>query len=186
MDSEWLIEDVTTRIRSGFAHPGDAIVLLGATREELSGSIWADAVHNGHLGGLPPQVDMAAELGLARVLQAAARQELLTSAHDLSEGGLGVALVESALRHACGFAVTLPQDDATVALFSESAARAIVSLPGHHLRRLEELCAEQGVEISRLGEVTGDDVAEFVGVFSLGLDEIREAWQRPLPEAMAG
>ncbi len=181
-----VIDDVATRIRSGFTHPGDAIVLLGATREELSGSIWADAVHNGHLGGIPPRLDLEAEQGLARVMQAAAREGLLSSAHDLSEGGLGVALLESALRNNCGFAVTLPQEDTTVALFSESAARAIVSLSGQHLARVEELCREHGVEMSRLGEVTGDDVAEFVGRFSLALDEVRKAWERPLPEAMSG
>ncbi len=180
-----VIEDVATRIRSGFTHAGDAIVLLGTTREELSGSIWADALH-GHLGGMPPQVDLRSEQGLARVMQASAREGLLTSAHDLSEGGLGVAIVESALRNSCGFAVTLPQTDTTVALFSESAARAVVSLSGPHLKRLEALCAEHGVELARLGEVTGDDIAEFVGVFALDLAEIRDAWERPLPEAMAG
>ncbi len=181
-----VIEDVATRIRSGFRHAGDAIVLLGATREELSGSIWADALHDGHLGGVPPQVDMRAEQGLARVMQAAALEGLLTSAHDLSEGGLGVALVESALRNNCGFAVTVPQEDTTVALFSESAARAVVSLSGQHLKRVEELCAEHGVELARLGEVTGDDVAEFVGLFSVEMSALRDAWERPLPEAMAG
>ncbi len=181
-----VIEDVATRIRSGFTHAGDAIVLLGATREELSGSIWADALHDGHLGGMPPQVDLPAEQGLARVMQAAAREGLLSSAHDLSEGGLGVALLESALRNNCGFAVTLPEGDSTVELFSESAARAVVSLSGQHLERVKELCLEHDVELSRLGEVTGDDVAEFVGLFSLDLAETREVWEPPLPEAMSG
>ncbi len=181
-----VIDDVATRIRSGFTHAGDAIVLLGVTREELSGSIWADAVHDGHLGGMPPRVDLAAEQGLAGVMGTAAREGLLTSAHDLSEGGLGVALVESALRNDCGFAVTLPREDTTVALFSESAARAVVSLSGQHLKRFEALCAEHGVQHSRLGEVTGDDVAEFVGALSVPLPELREAWQGTLPEALAG
>ncbi len=181
-----VIDDVATRIRSGFAHAGDAIVLLGATREELSGSIWADALHDGHLGGMPPKVDLAAEQGLGRVMRAAAREGLLTSAHDLSEGGLGVALVESALRSDCGFAVTLPEDDATVALFSESAARAVVSLTGQHLKRFEELCAEHGVVVTRVGEVTGDADAEFVGEFTVPLAELRDAWQRTLPDALQG
>ncbi|MDO5736601.1 MAG: AIR synthase related protein, partial [Propionibacteriaceae bacterium] len=181
-----VIDDVATRIRSGFVHPGDAIVLLGATREELSGSIWADALHDGHLGGVPPQVDLRAEQGMARVLQTSAREGLLTSAHDLSEGGLGVALVESAMRNDCGFAVTLPGDDATVALFSESAARAVVSLSGEHLSRFEALCVEHGVEVTRLGEVTGEDVAEFVGAFTVPMNELKDAWLRPLPSTLGG
>ena len=179
-----VIDDVATRIRSGFRHPGDAIVLLGHTREELSGSIWADALHDGHLGGTPPQLALTAEQALARVMGAAALEGLLTSAHDLSEGGLGVALVESALRNACGFAVTLPDADPTVALFAESAARAVVSLSGQHLKRFEELCREHGVEVARLGEVTGDGVCEFVGSFSVDLAELREAWAGTLPAAL--
>ncbi|MEO7587983.1 MAG: phosphoribosylformylglycinamidine synthase subunit PurL [Arachnia sp.] len=181
-----VIDDVSTRIRSGFTHPGDAIVLMGATREELSGSIWADALHGGHLGGVPPQVDLRAEQGLARVMQASAREGLLSSAHDLSEGGLGVALVESALRNGCGFAVTLLEADATVALFAESAARAVVSLSGEHLKRFEALCTEHGVVATRLGEVTGDDVAEFVGAFTVALADLEQAWKRTLPDALAG
>jgi phosphoribosylformylglycinamidine synthase len=61
-----VIDDVATRIRSGFAHPGDAILLLGETREELSGSIWASVIHDGHLGGLPPAVVLG-EIGRAHV-----------------------------------------------------------------------------------------------------------------------
>ena len=102
--------------------PSEAVLLLGETREELSGSEWAHVVH-GHLGGLPPQVDLAAEQSLAELLAEAA-VGLLTSAHDLSDGGLAQALVESALpprhrrhRRRC-------PGDPFLGLFSESAARA--------------------------------------------------------------
>ncbi|MCC2592094.1 phosphoribosylformylglycinamidine synthase subunit PurL [Tessaracoccus sp. OS52] len=179
-----VIDDVANRVRSGFTHAGDGILLLGATREELSGSIWADAIHDGHLGGTPPQVVLADEQNLARVMRAAAAEQLLSSAHDLSEGGLAVALVESALRNSMGFAVTLPDGDPTVALFSESGARAVVSLPGSSLARFEALCAEHGVPVTRLGEVTGEAECEFVGAFSIPLDEVRAAWRAPIREAM--
>ena len=181
-----VIDDVATRIRSGFAHEGDAVLLLGYTREELSGSIWADVVHNGHLGGMPPQVVLGAERDLARVMRAAAAEGLLSSAHDLSEGGLAVALAESALQGGLGFAVTLPEGDPTVMLFSESGARAVVSLSGEQLGRFEELCAEHSVPTARIGEVTGDGMAEFVGLFSIGLDEVREAWRSPIRAALEG
>ncbi len=180
-----VIDDVAHRVRTGFTYPGDSILLLGATREELSGSIWADAVHDGHLGGMPPVVDLAAEQALARVMQQAAKEQLVTSAHDLSEGGLATALVESALRHGNGFAITLPDGDPTVQLFAETGARAVVSLPGSSVARLEQLCAEHGVPVERLGEVTGDEACEFVGSFTVGLDELRHAWQQPIPAAMA-
>ncbi|MHA6525794.1 phosphoribosylformylglycinamidine synthase subunit PurL [Tessaracoccus sp. G1721] len=180
-----VIDDVATRIRSGFAHPGDAILLLGETREELSGSIWASVMHDGHIGGLPPAVVLGAEKALAEVMGEAARRGLLSSAHDVSEGGLGVALAESAFRNGLGFAVTLPEGDLTVALFSESAARAVVSLPGSSVEEFEALCAERGVPTTRLGEVTGEPEMEFVGQFSVDLGEAESVWTAPIPAAMA-
>ena len=62
-----VIEDVTRRTPVGFAAEGDAVYLLGETRDELDGSAWADVVHD-HLGGRPPQVDLAHEQRLAGVL----------------------------------------------------------------------------------------------------------------------
>ncbi|MHA6512566.1 phosphoribosylformylglycinamidine synthase subunit PurL [Tessaracoccus sp. Z1128] len=180
-----VIDDVATRLRSGFTHSGDAIVLLGETREELSGSIWASAVHDGHLGGMPPAVALGAEKALAGVMGEAARRGLLSSAHDLSEGGLGVALAESAFRNGLGFAVTLPDGDPTVALFAESSARAVVSLPGSSVAEFEALCAERGVPSSRLGEVTGEPELEFVDQFTVGLAEAESVWTAPIPAAMA-
>ena len=179
-----VIDDVATRLRSGFAHPGDAILLLGETREELSGSIWASALHD-HLGGMPPAVSLEAEKALAAVMGEASRRGLLSSAHDVSEGGLAVALAESAFRAGLGFAVTVPEGDPTVALFSESAARAVVSLSGADVEAFEALCAEKGVPVTRLGEVTGEPELEFVGLLTLGLEEALSAWKAPIPAAMA-
>ena len=92
-----VIDDVTRRTPTGFGGAGDRIVLLGETREELSGSEWAHVVH-GHLGGLPPRVDLIAERALATLLTDAGRSGLLTSGHDLADGGLAQALVEATLR----------------------------------------------------------------------------------------
>ncbi|MFD0866550.1 phosphoribosylformylglycinamidine synthase subunit PurL [Tessaracoccus lubricantis] len=180
-----VIDDVATRIRASFAHAGDSILLLGETAEELSGSIWEAAVHDGHLGGLPPVVKLGAELALAKVMGEAARRGLLSSAHDLSEGGLAVALGGSAFKGGTGFAVTLPEGDPTVELFAESAARAIVSLPGGALPEFEALCAEHGVPVQRLGEVTEGDELEFVGQFTVPADEAKQVWLSPIPAAMA-
>ena len=179
-----VIDNVATRLRSGFAHPGDAILLLGETREELSGSIWASALHD-HLGGMPPAVSLEAEKALAAVMGEASRRGLLSSAHDVSEGGLAVALAESAFRAGLGFAVTVPEGDPTVALFSESAARAVVSLSGAGVEAFEALCAEKGVPVTRLGGVTGEPELEFVGLLTLGLEEALSAWKAPIPAAMA-
>ncbi|HTN55998.1 MAG TPA: phosphoribosylformylglycinamidine synthase subunit PurL [Microbacterium sp.] len=78
-----IIEDVSRRIPSGWQDEGQNIYLLGTTATELSGSAWADVVHD-HLGGLPPTVDLAGEKRLAGLLAAARDEWLISSAHDLS------------------------------------------------------------------------------------------------------
>ncbi|MGD7733316.1 phosphoribosylformylglycinamidine synthase subunit PurL [Propionibacteriaceae bacterium G57] len=187
-----VIDDVAKRNPMGFQHPGDALVLLGRTGDDLSGSVWADAVHDGHLGGMPPTVDLAAEQALAKVMIAASREGLVSSAHDLSDGGLLMGLVESALRHHQGVALTLDSVpavdgvalDDTLKLFSESAGRALVTLSGASMPRFEQLCAEHGVPMERIGEVTGEDSIEVSSLFSLPLDKVREVWSGVLPKVL--
>lgn len=174
-----VLDDVASRTPMGVAHPGDAVVLLGHTRADLSGSAWADVVH-GHLGGMPPMPNLAAGKGLGRVLVAASRQGLLSSAHSLAGGGLALGLVRAALRHDLGVALTLPDGDATVHLFSESAPRAIVSVPAQHYGELLSLCSAAGVPVHRLGEVVEEPVVEVLGQFTLPLAEIRSRWEAPL------
>lgn len=175
-----VIEDVTRRTPSAWSRSGERVFLLGETREELSGSEWAHVVH-GHLGGLPPQVDLEAERSLARLLHAGVG--LLTSAHDLSDGGLAQALVEASLRHDVGVSVTLP-GDAFLGLFSESTARALVTVPDGDAERLVALAEEHGVPITALG-VTGGDSVVVDGQLEVGLDELRAAWTATLPAALS-
>ena len=182
-----VIDDVTRRTPSGFAAAGQAIYLLGETRDELAGSAWADVIHD-HLGGQPPAVDLAHEKALAEVLIRASRRGLLASAHDLADGGLAQALVESALRHGLGARIQLPSEaDPFVWLFSESAGRAIVSLKQAAYRDLASLCRTNGVMLTKLGVVTKEEDAslEVVGQFTLPLTRIREAWQGTIPAVMA-
>lgn len=180
-----VIDDVADRTTLGFAHAGDAVFLLGETGEHLSGSTWANVIHDGHLGGMPPLPDFDHEQRLATVLVAASKARLLSSAHDLADGGLSQALVESCLRRGLGVAVTLPDGDPTMQLFAESPGRAIVSLPASSATEFAALCVEHEIPLQRLGEVT--ELAEFevVGQFALPLNEIRSRWEAPLREAMA-
>jgi len=175
-----VIEDVTRRTPSAFSASGEAIFLLGETREELSGSEWAHVVH-GHLGGLPPAVDLAAERSLALLL--AEGVGLLTSAHDVSDGGVAQALAEAALRHGVGVSVSLA-DDVFLGLFAESAARAVVTVAESDVSALTELAERYDVPLARLG-ATGGDALVVEGQFSVPLDELREAWTATLPAALA-
>ena len=182
-----VIDDVRRRTPVGFAADGDVVLLLGDTRDELAGSAWADVVHD-HLGGRPPQVDLAHEQRLAAVLVESARRGLLSSAHDLADGGLAQALVESCLRRGHGVAVELPEAaDPFVWLFSESAGRVLVSLPAAEADAVTALCAEHAVPLHALGRVTGADDAVIVvaGQFTLPLDQVRSTWSATLPAVLA-
>jgi phosphoribosylformylglycinamidine synthase subunit PurL len=183
-----VIDDVARRTPSGFGEVGQQIYLLGTTRDELAGSEWANVVHD-HLGGRPPQVDLAAEKQLADILVNASRDGLVDAAHDLSEGGLAQALVESCLRRDVGARVWLPDGlDPFVALFSESAGRAIVAVPRSEEVRFTDMCAARGFPHLRIGVTDGtgpDAVLDVQDRFSVPLAELRAAWSGTLPAALA-
>ena len=175
------IDDVRRRVPTGL-RPGQRVLLLGETREELSGSEWAHVVHE-HLGGLPPKVDLAAEKALGSLLADAGEAGLLSAAHDLSDGGLAQALVEATLRHGTGVRVDL-EGDAFVGLFAESAARALVAVAPDDEERLVALAREAGVPVAGLGWTIDEAVLEVTGRFAIPLGELREVWSSTLPEAM--
>ncbi len=180
-----VIDDVARRTPMGFSAPGDVVLLLGETRDELAGGEWAHVVH-GHLGGLPPRVDLDAERSLARTLVAASRDGLVTAAHDVSDAGVSQVLVEMALRRAVGAAIVVPAGlDPFVFLLSESTARAVVTASPDRVDELEALAASHGVPTVRIGEVTGG--AELTVRAAYGadvvwsLDELRAAAEATLP-----
>jgi phosphoribosylformylglycinamidine synthase subunit PurL len=173
-----VIDDVHHRRSIAFSTDDERIFLLGSTRDEFGGSEWAHVVH-GHLGGRPPVVDFAAEIALAELLVSAARDGVVSAAHDLSDGGLAQALVESCLRGGRGAQIKL-SGDPFVALFSESAARAIVAVPAGEVRRLSELAAAHGVPCEELG-VTGGDTLDIADCFATPIWELREASDRTFP-----
>ncbi len=176
-----VIEDVTQRTPSGFTGEDDVVFLLGTTRDELAGSEWAHVVHH-HLGGLPPKVDLVAEKSLARLLIDSARSGLLASAHDLSDGGLAQSLAESTLRNGVGVEVSV-DDDAFVSLFSESAARAIVSTPAQHSAAFIAMAGSLGVPCQEIGRTGGTELV-VRGLFGIPVSELRDTWTATLPNAL--
>ncbi|HKY58488.1 MAG TPA: phosphoribosylformylglycinamidine synthase subunit PurL [Aeromicrobium sp.] len=179
-----VIDDVRLRVKKGFAAGGEHVLLLGETDEELSGSTWADVIHD-HLGGKPPVVDFAAEQAVAALLQDAARRGLLSSAHDLSDGGLAVALVESALSRDIGVSVDLGDDDPFIQLFSESTARVLVTVAEDQHEAFVELAESAGVPLASIGLTGGADltVAGPLG-FTVSLAELRADWSATLPAVL--
>lgn len=187
-----VLEDVAKAIPCGFSRAGDAVFLLGATRDELDGSVWAGVEH-GHLGGLPPMADLQAEAALAQLMRAGARDGVITGSHDLSEGGLAVALVEASLRRGIGVEVALSgvgtdllaesQIDAFGALFSESAARMLVSIADTDEAKASLLgwASEFRVPLTFLGRTTDKASVEIAGYFAVGHEELAAARDETLP-----
>ena len=178
-----VIDDVARRIPTGLGNePGETLLLLGDTRDEFDGSIWAQ-VTGDHLGGVPPKVDLAREKLLAEVLTAASRDGLVSAAHDLSEGGLIQAIVEAALAGETGARVVLPEGvDPFVFLFSESAGRVLVAVPRTEESRFRSMCEARGLPVDRVGvSDEGSDSLEVQGQFSITLDELRATSEGVLP-----
>ena len=183
-----VIDHVDRRLPSGWQDEGENLYLLGVTRDELDGSAWAGTIHD-HLGGLPPRVDLAAERNLAGLLAAAAEEALVTSAHDLSDGGLLATLAEGVLRFGVGARVWITElmerddVDALAALFAESTARVLVSVAREDDVKFRGLCAGRDVPVLRVGVTDGEvDGLEIQDRFTLSHADLAAAHRSTLPE----
>ena len=186
-----VMEDVARRTPSGWKTPGQAIYLLGSTADEFGGSAWTQVAHD-HLGGLPPRVDLESERQLGEILVNASRDGLVVAAHDLSEGGLAVALAEASLRNGVGARIWLDDVcerdgvDAFTLLFSESPGRAVVAVPSAEEVRFTDLCTASGFAHACIGAVDdGVGALDIQGQFTLPLDELRTAHTSTLPAIFA-
>jgi len=177
-----VIDDVTRRTPMALRGDGAQLYLLGDTADEFGGSEWAHVAH-GFLGGKPPAVDLERERLLADVLINASRDGLIDAAHDLSDGGLFAALAESCLRGNAGVRVIVPDGaDPFVFLFSESAGRAIVTVPRSEEVRFTDMCTARGLPAARIGVLDIlESAIEVQGHFRLPLRELRVAWASTLP-----
>jgi phosphoribosylformylglycinamidine (FGAM) synthase-like enzyme len=136
------------------------------------------------VAGAPPALDLQAERRLQDLLQEAAAGDLLASAHDCSDGGIAVAMAESAILGGHGFAVTLEGDmPPHVLLFGESASRVVVSVAPEREGSLRGLAATRGVPFRRLGE-TGGPRAVIDGMVDATVAELTEVWEGAIPRLL--
>ena len=191
-----VIDDVDRRTPMAWGPDGELIYLLGDTHADFAGSEWAHVMH-AHLGGRPPQVDLAREALLADVCIAGSRDGMLTAAHDVSDGGVAQALVEMAVRAGVGARVWVPDElDPVTFLWSESAGRVIVVVPRSEEMRFTEMCAARGLPATRIGVVdsglgaeegysgegAAGQVLQLTGHFTVSLADLRAAREATLPE----
>ena len=178
-----LLEDYRLAVRSGFPRPGLYVYLVGETLAELGGTEYAEVIM-GKVSGRPPSLDLDREAALLRLLQRAAHDDLMESAHDCSDGGLAVTLAESAIAGDTGFAVSLPGDlPPHVTLFAESASRAVVGVPAERASKFEDLAGALHVPFARMGE-TGGPRMVFDNLFELTVAEARAIHEDAIPKLL--
>jgi phosphoribosylformylglycinamidine synthase subunit PurL len=196
-----LLDDVELLVGPAFAQAGAVVALLGETSSGLAGSQY-EGIAGAAPDDRPPSLDLAREAQLLRLLQRAAAARLLRSAHDVSAGGLAVAVAESALWGNLGADLAVPVALApAVVLFGEGPGRVVISVDPMRWAELVRLAGGMRVACRRLGTVGGDRLRmRLVGVGATGaaeergagvadeldepLDELRRAWTQALPRAL--
>jgi phosphoribosylformylglycinamidine synthase len=184
-----LIEDANTVLGRAFREGGDVVFLLGTNRNELGGSEYLKIAHE-LVRGVPPELDLTAERALQRFLVAAAREELLRSAHDCAEGGLATTLAECTFgTGGIGLTVDLAAVAAadawktTATLFSESASRVVVSVARNRAGAFQERARSFGVPVQEIG-TTGTKRIQICisgqSVIDIGVDEAEDIWDTAL------
>ena len=188
-----VLEDASRVLTRTFKRSGDAIVLLGDTHAELGGSEYLKTVH-GLVRGDAPALDLRHEAALQMLVSGAAADGVLASAHDCAEGGLAVALAEACFdTDGLGATVDLEgpsnaPDDASLACFSESASRIVVSLEASNEQTLLERAAAGGVPARRIGTVGGARLQIRVGgapAVEIAVAEAERVWATALERFFA-
>jgi len=179
-----LLEDRSSAVPMRWSG-GDEIHLVGEPEWEPSSLAGSErAWRRGQRGGRP---DLRAEAAarLVRLLPALAAARIVSGAHDLSIGGLGVALARMAIASGGGATIELPQPAGrwpSAALFGEAAGRALVAIKPRDAARLEAACAAAGVPALRLGEAGGDELSIRIGQHAevrVEVSRLTEAWETP-------
>ncbi len=185
-----LVEDVRRTTVSWFRQAGDKIALLGEPwidDPQVGGSELAAMA--GHVRGRPPKLDLVLERTVQTACRSLVRAQLLRSAHDCSDGGLGVALAECCMmgpewqRLGAKVSLPMPSGRAELALFSEEPSRIIVSFAPEHEGELLAMARAAGAPLLIVGEVGGDELA-IEGHCRVPVTALSEAWRSGLLDVL--
>jgi len=183
-----LVHDIDHITTQGFKNEGDIIILLGETKAELGGSEFQYVVH-GVTEGRPPELDLVVEKRLQGAVLKAIQEGLVASAHDLSEGGLAVALAESCISGRLGAQVAVNTElRADFALFSESQSRILLTASPDKADALKQWIASQGVPYQEIGKVAGAELNVAVNGeqrIQSAVSELEKVWKDAIPCLMA-
>lgn len=181
-----LLPDLSVMARIAFAKAGDAILLIGKPGSHLGQSIYLREVL-GREEGAPPPVDLGEERRVGDFVRGLIRGGGVTACHDISDGGLAVALAEMAMAGRIGAVIRLPADVATphAWLFGEDQARYVVTLAAGDVAAVLASAASAGVAASQIGSVGGDDL-DVEGLATISVANLAEAHENWFPAFMAG
>jgi len=183
-----VMEDVSRAASMDFKQAGDLIYLVGTTSNELGGSEYFRL--NGFIGNNVPRVNPHKAKELMDKLSMAAEKGLVRACHDLSEGGLGVAVAEMAFAGGLGATIQLKSvplgeliDKDDFILFSESNARFLVEVASQNKAEFEEIM--EGISLAAIGQISDSGILEIYGldgrkVVDTAIQELKDAWQRPM------
>ncbi len=181
-----IIEDVKKAVSMDAKRPRDIVYVVGETRDEIGASEYLAA--KGCIGNNVPKVDAKVARATYEALSRAIEQGIVASCHDVSDGGLGVALAETAFAGGLGMKVDLSQVPGAVgrndtALFSETQSRFVVTVAPENRNRFESVM--EGCTFAPVGTVTEDESFSVTGlngrqVVRSNIHELKQAWQTPL------
>ena len=184
-----LIDELDRPLPGARFTAGDSIIVLGESHAELGGSEWAAVVH-GLDGGAPPVADLDVATRLHGLVADLVREREVSGVHDVSDGGLAVALCEMAFGGETGFRVdllTAPGGRAcTVAemAFGESTSRVVVAVAPEQVAAVLGAASAAGVPAAVIGQAGGDRCLAEAG-FSVPLHQAKQTWQEAIPTLMA-
>lgn len=172
-----LIEDTSNMARVGGMQDGDAIFLVGTEAEHLGQSLYLREIL-GIEDGPAPSVDLLTEKMRGEFIRAAIRSGETTACHDISDGGLAIALAEMCMASGKGMNINLKSDSMHAALFGEDQSRYVVTMPESYANMFAANAEGSGVYFNRLGTVEGKQltIGKSVSVSIEEMTEVHEAW----------
>ncbi len=189
-----LLEDIDNLVGSTFTHTGDTIFLLGNPALSLDGSEYL-VMQYGTPGQDAPSIDLEHETNLQRLLVTLAEKKLVHSAHDISDGGLFVALAEKAIMNAetpLGFTVDLENAENSPfriqqQLFSEAQGRVVISISPDKSIEVMDAAAKHHVPLCAIGQVIEQDASIALNgkkILAFTIDELKNAYYHSLEQAL--
>jgi len=183
-----IIEDINLLCTSYFKKDKDLILLLGECKNEIGGSEFLKIIYNLKLG-IPPRVNLKEEKAIQNTCLELIQNKLINSAHDLSEGGLAVALAECCILDSGnkqGAKIFIPRSNlrSDVFLFGETQSRILISSHPHNFSLIREIAEKNKVPLLKIGEVGGDKLIilrEDRELINLNIDELENIWKMAIP-----